>query len=125
VVTVAASAGSSCPPFSRKFHVRQQWLSRQNGNDAALPGGQLDRTIKRAWDEGVPVGLKNRQGTFRLYPPEDVILVKSDGLLRTVIPREGESLHTKHLQTCDHCEQHLDPKREYDECPWCGAPDPL
>jgi len=67
-------------PTTITGHARCRWATRTPISDPVA--------LRRAWSKGLDVEAPEVNGeAVRLYPPHDLLLVKRDGVLRTVLKR--------------------------------------
>ena len=91
-------------------HAQLRWQQRS---------GNVDKLATVAWREGVNVGVASHQGTARLHPPSDTLLLARDGVLVTVFSAEYTKYRAEHLIACDHCKLEFRPSKQSRHCPWC------
>lgn len=114
----------SAPPIASDGHVHARWFQRATNPDPCMSGPEVDRQIKRLWCEGIPVGRKGVDcGSWRLYPPQDVLIAERDGYIKTILLRPpDDELTTDHLVECPDCgeyENKTDSETSV-QCRWCG-----
>jgi hypothetical protein len=101
------------PPIQEP-HAPNQWTER-------FPDHDVD--IQTAWERGLPALAPLKDGeAFRLYPPENALLILRDGLLRTAIPANDTLvLPEEDLERCQQCGNAHEPLDTDETCPWCDA----
>lgn len=94
-------------------HARARWASRTPVPDPVA--------LRHAWSRGFEVQASEVDGeTVRLYPPYDILLVKRDGVLRTVLNANYDRLDATGYAKCSECGCLHDPLTG-SKCRWCGA----
>jgi hypothetical protein len=100
-------------PTTITGHARCRWATRTPISDPVA--------LRRAWSKGLDVEAPEVNGeAVRLYPPHDLLLVKRDGVLRTVLNADYSRLDATGYAKCSGCGC-LDDPLTGDECSWCGA----
>lgn len=101
------------PPVQQP-HAPNQWAER-------FPNHDVD--IQTAWEVGLPALAPQKEGeAFRLYPPEDALIILRGGLIRTAIPERTTIVYPDcDLDQCQECDNPHEPLGTAELCPWCGA----
>ena len=91
-----------------------RWAERTDSND---PG-----SLRAAWRQSIRVWSPEVNGEMvRLYAPQDLLLVKRDGVVRTVLHADYTRLEIGGFTRCEHCGNLMNPL-EGNDCPWCDNP---
>jgi hypothetical protein len=110
-----SNRSSTEPPPNITSHARARWAARTPVSDPIA--------LRRAWARALEVRAPEVDGeAVRLYPPYGLLLVKRDGVLRTVLCADYGRLDARGYATCSKCGC-LDDPLTGSECNWCGAPD--
>jgi hypothetical protein len=91
-------------------HAEERWEDR---TDAPCP-------LREAWQQGLRVNAPEVDGEeARLYSPLDALIVKRDGVMRTVLNADYRRLDANGYIQCESCDHLADPLDG--ECRWCGS----
>lgn len=93
-------------------HAQDRWAQRTDSDD---PG-----SLRAAWRQSIEVPAPEVNGEMvRLYAPRDLLLVKRDGAVRTILYTDYYRLEIGGFAICEHCGNLTNPL-EGSDCPWCG-----
>lgn len=91
-----------------------RWAERTDSGDAG--------SLRAAWRQSIEVPAPEVNGEMvRLYAPQDLLLVKRDGAVRTVLHADYDRLEIDGFTRCEDCGNLTNPL-ESNDCPWCGEP---
>ena len=95
-------------------HARDRWAQRTDSDD---PGD-----LRVAWRQSIEVPAPEVDGEMvRLYAPRDLLLVKRDGAVRTILYTDYTRLEIGGFTRCEHCGNLTNPL-EGNDCLWCDKP---